>query len=148
MYFHSFSIFNKYHIAAFKTSIAMKTLIFLALLSISGLSFQDILRLECQSYADFSIILHNLADTGSNLKNMITKGLRECVLSCISLLGCKAVNYKTVDGKCELVGRGLNNNLIEKTGWIYSTTDELKTKVQFRSFFRKQSFVLIYIILL
>ena len=113
----------------FETRIKMKALAFLLLLSIIGLSLQDILRLECQSYADFSIILHNLADTGLILKNVIAKGLRECILSCISFLGCKAVNYKSVDGKCELVGSGLNKDLVERSGWIYSTADELKTKV-------------------
>ena len=107
----------------------MKALTFLLFVSIIGLSLQDNLRLECQRYADFSIILHNLADTGLILKNVIAKGLRECILNCISLLGCKAVNYKSVDGKCELVGSGLNKDLVERSGWIYSTTDELKTKV-------------------
>ena len=112
----------------------MKTLIILALLLIIRLSLQDILRLECQSYADFSIVLHNLTDTGSILKNMIAKGLRGCILNCISMLGCKAVNYKMVDGKCDLVGRGLNKNLVERTGWVYSTTDELKIQVNILHF--------------
>ena len=108
----------------------MKTLVLISLLSIIGLSFQDILRLECKSYADFNIVLHNLSDVGSILKSIVTKGLRRCLLSCISLSECKAVNYNEVDSKCELVGRGLNKNLTEKSGWVYLTTDEKEKKVK------------------
>ena len=108
----------------------MKKLVLLALLSVIALSMQDILRLECKSYADFNIVLHNLADVGSTLKSIIVEGLRKCLLKCISLSECRAVNYKKVDGKCELVGRGLNKDLIEKSGWVYVTTDEKEKKVK------------------
>ena len=111
--------------------IKMKTLVLISLLSIIGLSFQDILRLECKSYADFNIVLHNLSDVGSIVKSIVVEGLRKCLLSCISLSECKAVNYKDADGKCELVGRGLNKNLIEKVGWAYLTTDEKEKKVKY-----------------
>ena len=107
----------------------MKTLAFLAILSIMGPSFPDILRLDCQTFADFSIFLENLADVGSILKSIIAKGLRECVLECTSLSNCTAVNYKKLGGTCELVGRELNKNLVEKTGWVYLTTDKQNRKV-------------------
>ena len=143
VHFHSIIIFNVYLIASIKTSIKMKALIFFALLLIIGLSFQDILRLECQSYADFSIVLHNVVDTGIILKIMVTKGLRECVLNCISLSGCKAINFRKVDKRCELLALGFNKNLIEKAGWIYSTTDELRTKVNILHFEARQDWELI-----
>ena len=108
----------------------MKIFVILALVSTFGLSYESILRLECVSYADFSIVLNNITDIGSILKTIIVKGLRQCVLHCISLSDCKAVNYKKVDGSCELVGRGLNKDLIAKSGWVYSTTNELERKVR------------------
>ena len=108
----------------------MRTVQLFLFVSFIGLSYESILRLECASYADFSIVLNNITDNGSILKTTIVKGLRQCVLHCISLSGCKAVNYKKVDGSCELVGRGLNKDLVTKSGWIYSTTDGLERKVR------------------
>ena len=108
----------------------MRAIQLFAVLTFIGLSHESILRLECVSYADFSIVLNNITDIGSILKTTIVKGLRQCVLHCISLSDCKAVNYKKVDGSCELVGRGLNKNLVTKSGWIYLTTNELERKVR------------------
>ena len=108
----------------------MRTLQLFLFVSFIGLSYESILRLDCVSYADFSIVLNNITDIGSILKTIIVKGLRQCVLRCISLSDCKAVNYKKVDGSCELVGRGLNKNLVTKSGWIYLTTNELERKVR------------------
>ena len=117
----------------------MHLVVLLAYLSLIGLSFQDVLRLECKSYADFSIILHNFADLGSTLKRIVVNGLRKCLLNCISLTECKAVNYKEVDGKCELVGRGLSKDITEKSGWVYLTTDDKVKKVKLS--FSKHQFV-------
>ena len=119
--------FKAHQLSSFKK---MKKFVFLALLSIIGLSLQDILRLECKSYADFNIVLHNLTDVRSTLKTIVVKGLRKCLLKCVSLSECKAVNYKETNAKCELIGRGLNKDLIEKSGWVYLTTDEKEKKVK------------------
>lgn len=107
----------------------MKTLAFLGILLISKSAFPDIVRLECQTYADFSVSLEGLADIGSILKSLIVKGLRDCVLNCISFADCKAVNYNKSGGSCELVSRGLNKHLIEKSGWVYLTTNDQERNV-------------------
>ena len=86
-----------------------------------------ILRLSCKSYADFSISLDGMADSGSILRELASKTKRACVLECVSLAACKSVNYKSADGQCQLLERGLNVSvtfLAQKAGWAYMTTDE------------------------
>ena len=83
-------------------------------------------------YADFSISLDGLADTGNIVKTLTTKGKRECVLECASLQTCKAINFKTNDGNCELVGRIFKNgNLVSKADWTYMTSDKNDLNVSF-----------------
>ena len=86
-----------------------------------------ILRLQCGIFADFCIILDELADPQSPLKSFTGKTKRECTLECSSEQNCKSVNYKKSGGNCELIGRNLSvavNHLISRTGWVYMTTDE------------------------
>ena len=86
-----------------------------------------ILRLQCGIFADFSIILDELADPQSPLKSFAGKTKRECTLECCSEQNCKSVNYKQSGGNCELIGRNLSvtvNQLVSRAGWVYMTTDE------------------------
>ena len=107
----------------------MKSLQLLVILMATRSSVEEILRLECQTHADFSISLQGLADVGSILTTHAVTGLRECVLHCISLPNCKAVNYKKDGGNCELVGRQLTKFLVSKTGWTFVTTDHKEIRV-------------------
>ena len=86
-----------------------------------------ILRLDSGIYADFSISLSGLVDSGSLLKSFASKTKRDCALECASFTACKALNFHKASGNCQLVGRTLEqgkNNLIPKEGWVYMTTNE------------------------
>ena len=86
-----------------------------------------ILRLSCRSYADFSISLDAMVDSGSILRELTSKTKRACVLECVSLAACKSVNFKSANGQCQLLERGFNESvtfLAQKAGWTYLTTDE------------------------
>lgn len=97
-----------------------------------GKAYPEILRLGCKVYADFNISLDGLADTGNVVKTLIANGKRECILECASLKTCKAVNFKTDGGNCELVGRIFKaENLASKAGWTYMTSDENDLNVSF-----------------
>eukprot|EP00112_Aurelia_sp_Birch-Aquarium-sp1_P023248 Seg685.4 transcript_id=Seg685.4/GoldUCD/mRNA.D3Y31 product="putative skeletal organic matrix protein 5" protein_id=Seg685.4/GoldUCD/D3Y31 len=92
-----------------------------------GNGASTILRLSCKYHADFSIVLDGLGDSGAALKQYPSKTRRECVLECISLPPCQAVNHKQNGGNCELIGRNLTeskNLLTSRTGWTYLTTND------------------------
>lgn len=107
----------------------------LLLIIIRFYPMQSLIRLSCKINAHFDITLENMSDPNAALKNIITQSRRECALECVSHPSCKAVNFKLHGGNCELLGQGLNRNLVEKTGWLYMTTNEKRKNVWFDTYF-------------
>ncbi len=104
-----------------------------------------ILRLGAKIYADFSVVLDGLVDSGSLLKSFDLKTKRQCVLECVSLVSCKSVNFHKDTGKCELVDRSLGGSkthLASKAGWVYLTTnyDELNVSILCKSCSRSYNY--------
>ena len=87
----------------------------------------NIQRLSSIIFADFNIVLDNLIDSGPLLESFDLKTKRQCVLECVSLVSCKSVNFHKESGRCELVGRSLEEGktkLTSKAGWVYMTTND------------------------
>ena len=109
-----------------------RVLLLTVLLSFIKVGESTILRLACKYHGDFSIVLDGLADSGAVLKQHLSKTRRECILECISLSTCQAVNHKPNGGNCELIGRNLTeskNLLTSRTGWEYLTTNDNELNV-------------------
>ncbi len=85
-----------------------------------------ILRQSCGIYADFEIMLDDLADSGSRIGTLAVNTSRQCVLQCISAPRCASLNFHKASGTCELLERSLENStslLAKKEGWVYMTTN-------------------------
>ncbi|XP_065064890.1 fibrinogen-like protein A [Rhopilema esculentum] len=86
-------------------------------------------RLPCKFYADFSIILNNTADTGTVMKTISSRTVRQCTLECLSWPKCLSLNYNRGTMTCELLERRFNESvplLTERKGQVYMTTDDGK----------------------
>eukprot|EP00795_Rhopilema_esculentum_P001291 gene1291-15677_t len=91
-----------------------------------------LLRLPCKFYADFSIILNNTADTGTVMKTISSRTVRQCTLECLSWPKCLSLNYNRGTMTCELLERRFNESvalLTEREGQVYMTTDDGKINV-------------------
>ena len=91
--------------------------------------FENSINLDCKIYADFNVVLENFSDTSAIIKSVASQGRRECVLECLSARSCRAVNFKKATGTCELVGKSLTSNVLQRAGWTYLTTNNHSRKV-------------------
>ena len=91
-----------------------------------------LIRLPCKFYADFSIILNNTADTGTIMKTISSRTVRQCTLECLSWPKCLSLNYNRGTMTCELLERRFNESvplLTHRADRVYMTTDDGKFNV-------------------
>ena len=89
----------------------------------------ELLRLPCQSYANFSIIKPNTALQGSVISTLLFTTDNQCESMCIMEGRCKSFNREVSgDMRCELndkttEDRKDNVTTVARPGWTFKSTD-------------------------
>ena len=107
------------------------------LLFISTCAKGLILRMWCETYADFTIFKREKGLDGSPLKEISNTNDRGCMRLCVQHPKCRSYNVERTASKCELNSKALGDEnalLVSRPGWIYKSTDYSSTLVCGASF--------------
>ena len=97
-----------------------------------------ILRLPCDTFAEFRIFSIGKRLTGHVLRT--DKGLEDgqCMMKCVEHRKCRSYNLNVKDKICELNSKAHADNgtmLADETDWIYKSTDYKNLLVSIHDFF-------------
>ena len=82
----------------------------------------EILRLSCETYANFSIVSHNKR-VNHTFRTIPGTDRQTCQLECSQNAKCKSINVKNVDHSCELNNKSFHDPkdravTLESSGWV------------------------------
>ena len=89
----------------------------------------EILRLQCKSFANYTINKNNSALQGSLIRTLVFRTDEECRFACMMDLHCKSYNKEVEgSGRCELNDKTTeieedNAMLVNRSGWIFKSTN-------------------------
>ena len=106
--------------------IEMQSLTFsiLVILAILSLADCEILRLECETYANFSVIHENRQQIGATVRILLATDGLTCKLECSREPQCKSINVNDYEEICELNDKSAMDPIdrvviTSSTGWIF-----------------------------